>query len=301
MRYSTILLPVVALVGAALPVHATPFKPAQVSGMANWFVHADLDALRSTETGKTLMEAVEAEHGAKLRAIKRMFSLNPLKDLKGITLYGSGEKDEGVVLIRAACDRAHLEDLIAAAKDHETSKHGDATVHSWFDEKKDKPQHGAFHNDDLVIISDHKRLVRHALDVLSGAEPHLEAGHGYGTPPAPVLVGLVNLEGIDVYGHEATLVAKAKSVRARLMERNHRVVMEMTVEAADRAEAARFRKVLDGMIALGELAHDELAAIDLESSVTIDRGTFVTARLSAPNRHVLELIDHADKLKRFMD
>ncbi len=286
---------------AGLPAHAAPFKPSQVSDKANWFAHADLDALRDTKVGQTVMKAVEDKHGARLRAIKRMFSVNPFEDLSSVTLYGSGKHDEGVVLIHGDYDRAHLEDLIAAAKDHETSQHGASTIHSWTDEKKNKPQHGAFYGEDLVVISDHKHLVRHALDVLSGDEPAMTGNAPFPAAPAPVMLGLVNLEGIDVRGKDATLVEKARSARGRIMEKGDHVVMELVIEATNEHDAEHFRKVLDGMLALGLLAHEELAAMEIDSSVAVDRDTFVTARVSVPSERILEFMEHAGHFRKLMN
>ena len=55
--------------------------------------------MRGSQTGKTVFARIEADHGAKLRAFKRMFSLHPLADLQGVTLYGDGKPKQAVALI----------------------------------------------------------------------------------------------------------------------------------------------------------------------------------------------------------
>ena len=96
---------------------AAPFKPGRLPANTNWFLHLDFDGLRATDAGKELVARLEEKKGAQFRAIKRMFSLNPLTDLGGVTIAGPGKKDVAVVLIEGRFDRAHIEDIIAAAKD----------------------------------------------------------------------------------------------------------------------------------------------------------------------------------------
>lgn len=294
------LLTLAAVALAVLPAQAGPIKPAQVSKEANWYVHADLDTLRGTEIGKTFMAAIEDKHGPQLKAVKRMFSLNPLTDLHGITLFGNGEKDKAVIVIHGTFDREHVEDLIGASDEHKTSTHQSDTVHTWKDKNKDKLQHGAFFGEDLVIISDHKNFITHTLDVLNGRKPSMDASE-IGTAPVSILLGFANLEGIDIKGDEAKLLEKAQSLQIRFLEKEARLSAELVLKITNREEAIRVQKVLDGMIALGQLANEKLADLGIESAVSVDNGNVVTARLSAPSRNLLELIDQAGKLGKFMD
>jgi hypothetical protein len=293
-----LIFPLATLALAALPVLAGPINPDQISGQANWYVHADLDTLRGTEIGKTLMAAVEDEHGRKLKAVKRMFSLNPMTDLHGITLYGNGEKDKAVILINGIFDRAHVEDLIRASDGYKTSTHHEDTVHTWKD--KEKTQHGAFFGDDLVIMSEHKMLVVHALEVLNGRKPSMDAGT-FGTSPSAILLGFANLEGIDIKGDEAKLLEKARALRIRFFEQGERLHAELVIHAANNDDAVRIRKVLDGMVALGQLDNEDLEELGIELVTSVEEDTDVTARLSAPSRNLLKLVDQAGKLDKFMD
>ena len=296
MNTPKLFLPLGALLFGALTATAAPLQPEQVSSKANWFIHADLDELRTTQVGTTLMEAVEKEHGRQLKAVKRMFSLNPFTDLHGITLYGSGSKDEAVALINATCDREHLEDLIGASKEYETTDHHSNTIHSWKDDKG-KVQHGAFFGESLVVISERKKLVGHALDVLDKRADSMDAM----STKSAFMFGLVNLDGIDVKGDEAKMFEKAKSLQGRLFEQGDRLHAEIVIEAADKALAQRFQKVLDGIVALGELANEDLAALELGMTTTITDGNKVTATMSVPNNRILELMEEAGELGDLVD
>lgn len=289
--------PLHAILGLLLTgaLQATPLNPDHVPDRANWFLHADLDQLRDTSVGGLMMEEVEKKHGKQLRAVKRMFSLNPFSDLHGVTLWGPGEKDQAAVVIKASFDREHLTDLISAAKDHETSAHHEQTVHSWKDDKEEaKTQHGAFFGEDLVVISEQKQLVLHTLDVLDGRADAMDTP--VATEPASFLLGLASLEDLDIKGDDAELFRKARSLQARFHERNDRLHAELTIEAAAPRDATRFAKVLEGIVALGELGNEKIAGLELEHTVTVKGGTTVHASLSIPSTHVLQAMEEAGAL-----
>lgn len=290
------LLPLGAALLATLSLQASPFKPSQISNQANWFVHADLDVLRDTSVGKIVMDTIEKEHGAQLKAVKRMFSLNPFTDLHGITLAGSGEKDKAVALIHASFDREHLEDIIGGTDDYSTSESHGNTIHSWKDKDKDKVQFGAFFGEDLIIISEQKDFVQITLDVLTQRSPSLPPDTVRGD--SAFLLGLANLENLDIQGEEAKLFEKAKALQARFFEKDDRLHAELIIEATNHTEAVRFRKVLDGIVALGELTNDDIAKLQLKTSVSIQNNTQVTATLSVPNTLVLDLLKQAADLQK---
>src|SRR5688500_13541667 len=92
------LLCLIAL-AAPLPLISGELAPAEVPASAQWLLHADLDAMRDSETGKAVFAEIEVKHGDQLRAFKRMFSLHPITDLHDVTLYGDGKPEHAVALI----------------------------------------------------------------------------------------------------------------------------------------------------------------------------------------------------------
>ena len=283
------------LIAGILPAAATPLNPDQVPGKASWYLHADLDNLRDTSVGTLLMESVEEKHGKQLRAVKRMFSINPFTDLHGLTLWGPGEKDQAALVVKGSFDREHLTDLISAAKDHETSDHHGQTVHAWADEKKeDKMQYGAFHGDDLIVFSEQRRLVLQTLDVLDGRSDALESASG--GESASFLLGVANLEDIDIRGDDAHIFSKVRSLQARFHEEEERLHCEIKMTTTSNEEAKRFAKVLEGIVALGELTNENIANLDLASNIAVKDDTTVHASMSIPSEHLLEAMKEAGAL-----
>jgi len=276
----------------ALGTQATPLEPAQIPKEANWFVHADLDKLRESSAGQLVVGAIEEKHGNQLKAVKRIFSINPFTDLHAITLWGNGEKDQAAALVRATFDREHLTDLIGAADDHQTSNHHDDVVHTWTDKKK--TNFGAFVGRDLIVFSEQKNLVLLSLDVLARRSDATEKASPAG--PASFLLGFANLDGIEIKGDEAKLLQQVKSLQVRFFERDTRLHAAIDLEAADPDKASRFAKVLDGIVALGQLTNEDIANLNLNTEVSVKDGNTVQATLSIPSDLILNAIKEAGDL-----
>lgn len=255
------------LAALILPLQAAPLDPAQIPASAKWLVHADIEAMRGSETGKTIFTRIEADHGAQLKAAKRMFSINPIADLNGITLFGDGKPEHAVALIQGNFDRAHLEELVAAAEDYSKGSYSGLTVHSW--EDKGSEQHAAFANDHLLVFSRQESLLHQALDTLrSGSsadtDPFFAAEGG-----KPLIAGKANLAGIDLPGDEARLLRMAKSLHLAANEDAGRFTIRVAADTADATNADRLRRMLDGVIAFAQAGEPKLDGLDLQSSVAV--------------------------------
>lgn len=279
------LLPLI--LGAS--VHAAELNPSHIAPDANWWLHADLEAVRDTEIGKRVVETIEDKKGAQLRAVKRMFSINPVTDLMGITLYGDGGKDRAVAIIQGNFDRAHLEDLVAAADDYSSKKRGPFTVHSWTD--KEKRQHAFFAEDDTLVFSHFESLLESAMDTLGGegidADPFVSAGSG-----APFLVGSANLSEVEMDDDGSELLGHAETLKIALAESGDRMEGRMLIETADPADGERFRKVMEGMVALGQLGNAILRDADMQFEARAeDGGRRVNCTLSLPGSTMMEMME----------
>ena len=281
-----ILLPLLLCATA----HAGPFDPARVSADAKWWLHADLAAARNTEIGKRVVATIDDKKGAQLRAIKRMFSINPLTDLRGISLFGDGRKDHAVAVIEGDFNRGHLEDLVKAAEDYKSRDREGTTIHSWTD--KEKRQHAAFVRDDLLVFSHFNDLLEEALDTLGkgggmAEDPFVSAGSG-----APFLVGSANLSECEKPADGSQLVSKADALKLAIAEAGGRMEARMLLEVPDRADGERFRKVMEGIVALGELGNAQLDAADMKFEARAENGgRTVRCALSLPSADMLTMME----------
>ena len=270
MKTFTTLTIIAATLGGVVSLAAAPLNPQHVSTRAHWYMHADAAALRSSEIGGLLMETMDQRHGVQMRAFARMFSFNPMEDLTAITVYG--RDDQGVVLVHAKMDPDHLTDLVAAGDGYQSKNHEGVTVHSWMD--KGKRQTGAIVNENLLILSEQAELVTHALDVLAGREDSIgEDVILPGDVQAPIVIGVADLSQMEAIAPQAAFLREAKSMSMTLGERAGRLEASMQLVLADSAKAQQIAKLIEGMIALVQLAQPETAAMGIEAEVSADQDT----------------------------
>lgn len=268
------------LLALIAPLTAGELTPSQVPAAAKWLLHADLEAMRSSETGKTVFEFIESEHGAKLVAIKRMFSLHLINDLRDVTLLGDGKKDHAVVLFDGTFDRAHIEDVLKAADDYSESSHAGFTIHSWKD--KGKSQHAAFAAQDLLVFSLQDELLRHELDVLKGNAPALEIPIFPSDGSKPLIAIGAKLADIDMPGDTARILRNANLMTISAHEDGGRFSIRMGAVATDASRANRLRRILDGVVALAETRVEALTTEGFQCDITATDKPGVAAAVSLP-------------------
>jgi len=263
-------LTLLCLLTLVAPLFAAEIVPSHIPLSAKWQLHADLDAMRASKTGKSIFARLEADHGAKLRAFKRMFSLHPLDDLRGITLFGDGKADHAVALIHGTFNREHIEDVIAAAEGYQSGTHAGFELQHWQD--KGVAQHAAFAGENLLVFSRQKALLQEALDVLqarppAARDPFLDAEGG-----RPLIAASARLSEIDLPGDEARLVRMARTLRLAAHEHGGRFILRMAVETADPTDADRLRRMLDGVIAFAQATDAKLDGLDLRADLAGEPG-----------------------------
>jgi len=265
--------------------------PARIPASAKWLLHADMEAMRDSETGKRVFAAVEADHGDKLRAFKRMFSLHPIEDLSGVTLFGDGMPDQAVALIEGKFDREHIEDVLKGAENHSTADHADTMIHSWRD--NEVMQHAAFAEDGLLIFSRQERLLRQSLDVLKDGGAAPIADELFAANRGLALVDVrARLSEINLPADAARLLNKIRGMGMTAVEEDGRFAIRMSMETADEQDAGRVRRVLDGVFAFAEMEHPELEKMDIRGEMTLtEEFPGLSVGLSAPVGQWLSLLE----------
>jgi hypothetical protein len=284
------------LLALIAPLSAGELTPSQVPAAAKWVLHADLEAMRSSETGKTVFEFIESEHGPKLRAIKRMFSFHPVNDLRDITLLGDGKQDHAVILLDGTFDRAHIEDVLKAADDYSESSHAGFTIHSWKD--KGKPQHAAFAAQDLIVFSLQDHLLRHELDVLQGKAPAAEVAVFPSGGSKPLIAMAAKLADIEMPADTASVLRNANLMTISAHEDGGRFSIRMGAETTDATRANRLRRILDGVVALAETRVEALTSEGFQSDITATNQPGVAAAVSLPVPEWLTLMKNLAAMQK---
>ncbi|WP_035615181.1 hypothetical protein [Haloferula sp. BvORR071] len=268
--------------GLATPLRAGELVPAEIPASAQWLLHADLDAMRESDTGKAVFAEIEAKHGDQFRAFKRMFSVHPMTDLHDVTLYGDGKPEHAVALIQGDFDRGHMEDVVKGADEYSAGDQDGTTVHSWKD--KGVKQYAAFAKDDLLVFSRQEDLLRLALGTLKNGGGETAADPFFAADGAkPLVSASAHLTGIDMPPDAARLLKMASTLRFAVSEQSGRFSVRAGAEAPDAKSADRMRRMLDGVVAFAEVADPKLQGLDLDCKISANPGKPGTAiALSLP-------------------
>ena len=250
-----------ALVAAAASVaSAEPLDLGRVPAKAVWMMHADMDAARESTVVKRMVERAMKKHPqleTMLGMGSKMMGMDPRKDLHDVTVYGlDTDKKNAVMVVHADANREFLEKMVEKARDHETTKHRDYTLHQWTHKgwkgRAGETVVGAFFKDDVMVFARSADRVEMAIDVLDSKVESVDGDNPLAgrTRPGSILVGRAVAIDPDT---KCPVLKQGRGYRVAMGESEgvsfYRARLEMeSDEAARQAEA-----VTEGLVALGKL------------------------------------------------
>jgi hypothetical protein len=196
---SRLLAPLVLVAATAPLASAKPLDLGRVSAKAVWMMHADVDAARESTVMQRMVARAMKKHPqleGMLSMGSKMMGMDVRKDLHDVTVYGlDTDKKNAVMIVHADANREFLEKMVEKARDHETMKHRDYTLHTWthrgWKGRGGDTVVGAFYKDDVMVFARTAERVEMALDVLDGREESVGSDSPLAgrTRPGSILVG----------------------------------------------------------------------------------------------------------------
>jgi hypothetical protein len=260
MPHARLVTSLALLAAAASVASAEPLDLGRVPAKAVWMMHADMDAARESTVVKRMVERAMKKHPqleTMLGMGSKMMGMDPRKDLHDVTVYGlDTDKKNAVMVVHADANREFLEKMVAKARDHETTKHRDYTLHQWTHKgwkgRAGETVVGAFFKDDVMVFARSADRVEMALDVLDGKVESVDGDNPLAgrTRPGSILVGRAVAIDPDT---KCPVLKQGRGYRVAMGESEgesfYRARLEMeSEEAARQAEA-----VTEGFVALGKL------------------------------------------------
>lgn len=242
----------------SLAAFAGPFDRGLVTPGSGWVIHVDVEAAIGSDLGKHILanpRQFDIEDMDDLKA----FGIDPTKDLKGVTLFGTGgEKEDGVLVIDATAAVDKLWEHLKTEPHAKAMNVDGVEILSWDDNGERrygvvKPGKG-----------EQRRLVYMAEDwaplaaAIKGAgkstTPDGVPGPGSGSVlyvEASVIPESIKEEGDE----EAAAMFKAlRSAWLDMGEKDKNVYATLNANFADAKTAGDMKQVLDGLMAFGRLA-----------------------------------------------
>lgn len=285
------LVLVLGLIGAPEDKAASPQMSA-VPTDVQWALHIDMQRL----TSSTLFKALLEESGPGFMKVKadRFFGelkIDPMKDLKGITVFGRGKKDEdAVVALKGKFDKAHLLGLIKAEGSHTEIPYGKHTVYSW---KED--EFGAFGADDLILLSESEEAIKAALDTLEKNKKDVSAfpflARVMKESPNAIFAAAVNsISGMVGEKGKPVILSKMRQAGGSISESGENVNLKVSIATESAQVAKDVEQAIRGLIALAnlQLGDAEAQAITQSIKIAVD-GENVRIDASYPAKKLLGL------------
>jgi len=299
---------IISLFGAI--ASASPFNSREVNANAKWLVHTDLEQLKTTEIGKYVLSVTnDKELNDLLDSFKKTFNFNPLTDIDGITLYGSGGGQNGVILLRGEFDSKKMIDLLKINKTHKNKAYGNHQIHSWIDtddenpiRKTDKnkeptPTYGAIYDSNLILISSREQHLKNALDVLDGKAKSLHNSPLISNlkelPQTDFIMATVDTSGIQDLDPQAMILKKAQMAIFGIGESDGKLTGSLILDTKGTDEAQTLMTIANGMMALAALQTDdtpEIAMLAKAIKININGKQFI-ATLAVPVTEIIKSIE----------
>ncbi len=250
---------ILTLTGVGLSVSAAiagPLDKKAVPKSAQWVVHFDMEACMASTFGKYIADH-RAELGLEdLDKVKAEMGIDPLADIKGVTVYGTGpDEQDGVAIFYAT---GAVDTLVKSLREKEKSFEqitvNGLKLYSWNDGGETRLAQVREDGKNRVVIAaaDQEHLLA-GIAVLDGKTPHLkdEAGTlGSWSPKA----------GSIVFG-AATGLSEAKSlpfqhadgVTFDAGETEQELYADLNVAAKSEQEARNMSQVAQGAVAMARI------------------------------------------------
>jgi hypothetical protein len=297
MKKAIIILTAFALV-LALGLIAAPADKAASPQMSavppdvQWALHIDMQRLTSSAMFKGLLE----ENGpAKIKGKADQFlgklKIDPMKDLKGITVFGRGNKDEdAVVALKGKFDKAHLLGLIKAEESHQEIPYGKSTIYSW-----DGDDFGAIAADDLILLSESEAAIKAALDALEKGKKDVPAfpflARVMKESPNAIFVAAVNsISGMVGQKGKPVILSKMRQAGGSISESGENINLKVSIAAESAQVAKDVEQAIRGLIAMANLQLADAEAQAFAQSIKIDvDGENVRIDASYPAKKLMDL------------
>ncbi len=281
---------------------AAPLPRADIAANPAWLLHLDCDALRPTTIGQhVLAETEKPEAKAKLAALQTIINFDIRTQLHAVTLYGSSPAPEdGVLMIYADFDPARLVTLAQAAKDYQTSPHGQTVIHNWIDEKKKakdgvQPRVYAAIQGNRVIFGQREDSVARALDVFAAGASNLASSKAFPELGLPGNAHFVEAAArkmkLPDSDPNAAILKMSQSVQLVLGESQQQFNGALTLVADSEEVAGHVHSIVQGLLSLAKLQNDKPESVKIANAISLKQeGDRVVGNLVLPAGEVVEMM-----------
>ncbi len=286
---------------------------------SKFFVHINIDAFRRTHLGgrlfemakrEAMKEIAENDDEGKFKEMKETLGIDPFTDLDAITVVGTDfddPEDSVYVIFSLKKNAGNLEDLVTTLPGYSSSDYGKHVIHSaTVDDGKDERAFACVHSDrrgvKRVVAAAQLSRVKSLLDMLDGKQQSRARAIELSQDEAQ----FGHIELLDIprkareKGPQASVAKMIKGLTINVGDDNDDLVLSLTLKTEEERDAKRIRQMLQGFIALAQLAQDSSDGPDADAEKLAEllenleikrKKNVVRVRLVVPEGDLVELIE----------
>jgi hypothetical protein len=153
---------------------AGPLNPAWVSAQADWTVHVDMEAAARSAVGKYLLSRPDRFHIG-IEQAKAELGMDPFKDIKSLTVYGSADDPgDGVVIVACTPAVDALVERLRKDEHYRAEEDGGVRIHVWTEQGRTRfgaVRPGTDEGERVVFLADSREHLLAGLRVAEGGAP----------------------------------------------------------------------------------------------------------------------------------
>ena len=286
MKRTLIFSLAAGLTVATASLHASPLDRAQVSADAKWLLHVDIDALRKTQLGTSLMKTVVAQAGEDLKEDANIDLPALVKSTSSIMAYGtdykSGKDGKGVLIWQGSKE---IEQIASAflVQQAEATKAGSGNVK--LAREGAQPVY-AFGDDMHIVVRPGGGLILgRSVDQIDLATKVLE-GKAASLKDKPTFTEYATLPGgfffmalAEGFNKDAEVPPQANVLkladggRLAVGEADGKLRVQLTLDAKNKDVTQQIQQVVQGLLAIATLSlgdEPDLQALIRDTKVNTD-------------------------------
>jgi hypothetical protein len=271
---------------------------------AQWVLHLDIEKFTSTRLFKLFLEKEDDKVLAGKNKIFEKLGIDPLKDITGITIFGSGKAEErAVVSLTGNFNKDRLLSLVKLVKDHEEIKHGKHTIYKW-----ESNQVGAFVNDNMLLMGKNENALRDAIDVIDGKQKNFKKtkliSYLKEIPQGAFLQAVVGDISSIVGESRPLILQKTGMTFFMALEKNENVNLKLKMTTDTAETAANIGQIINGFTAIAKMQVEgkevKEKALKVLKALTISvKGNVIEMGLIYPSEELIDFLSHNKKKLNF--
>ncbi len=273
-----------------------------ISKDAKFVVHVDLDAVRASKIGATILKKVRQEQGReKLDALVDIIGFDPLTAIQGATMSGNGEEDNGILVVRHKADSNKLLAFMKLDEHYRKTEHGKHEIHGAGGRGDGERGYVSFVNGTTSVLAPSRDLAGRGIDLVNGkgaaeqVSPSLEriskeAKNAF-------LIAHADIESLKELIDDDNVRQMLKQAAVVMGESDEKLILSLAVDAYDADSAQQMEVMVNGLIGFARLNQEENPAIkDILKGLKVTRaGVTVSIHFAIGVDKFFELIDPALK------